>query len=494
MQAAAGFAHHAWLLFEPFANDEVDHARAALHGDQPPSHVGPDELDRMARVLRIRIHEAHHQRILTTTPYGALLTKLRSIKAGTGAAVIDEFLERGAPLTPLPLLVRSNLADRDRPFGQFEALGMSDGAKHDLVSWNAADELITGLTRANLPFAHVVLQWSILRPHLRAMRLASDPRDVPALASAEFDEASVEGPTTRDVVESAVRALDVELVDQTISNLEARRRILEDAQYHPVPHGIAVADRLGVRPDHPIVHVLHDIVFTACSDPELWTGVDDVSWRTFHPPLVHAQIAARLRKHPIPDRMSATDADDLVATVVDPALHRHLARVRAGCARMPAVRDDLDARRQLSERGSPTWRHGPDRFAALTLRAALRLRADLPTAFTASPAQLPDSVRTVLHELTTPPIRVTPYGIETTEVVSPDPRGHARLLAGSIARYAVWTAARTGTLADMKGVVGAVRQTYGDTAQSLVLEPAVEQLATYPSLAEHVARAVRRPG
>ena len=119
MKAAAGFADHAWLLFEPFANDDVDHARVALHGDQALSHLRPAELHRMARVLRIRIHEAHHQRILTTTPYGALLTKLRSIKAGTGAAVIDELLQRGLALTALPLLVRSNLAHRERPFRQF---------------------------------------------------------------------------------------------------------------------------------------------------------------------------------------------------------------------------------------------------------------------------------------------------------------------------------------------------------------------------------------
>ena len=84
-----------------------------------------------------------------------------------------------------------------------------------------------------------------------------------------------------------MRALDVDLVDHTISNPEVRRRILEDAQYHPVPHAIGFADRLRVRPDHPIVGVLHDIVFTVCSDPELWTGDDNVDWHVFHPPLVY---------------------------------------------------------------------------------------------------------------------------------------------------------------------------------------------------------------
>ena len=96
-------------------------------------------------------------------------------------------------------------------------------------------------------------------------------------------------------------------------------------------------------------------------------------------------------------------------------------------------------------------------------------------------------MRSDLHELTTPPIRVTPYGIETTEVVSPDPRwprAAPRRLDRSLRRL---DRRPTGTLSDVTGVVGAVRQTYGDTAQSLVLEPAVDQLAMYPRLAERVA-------
>jgi hypothetical protein len=154
------------------------------------------------------------------------------------------------------------------------------------------------------------------------------------------------------------------------------------------------------------------------------------------------------------------------------------------------VRHSLDARRPGDDPTSPIPGDDAFRFPLLTMRAALRLRADVPTALATPRDGLPDDVRAAVDEIAAPPFTVTPHGIRPGAVVDGDVRRHGPLLAASLVRHALWTVTETGRVDDVVHLAGLVVHTHGPRARSLVLDPALEVLGSHPNVRRRLTDAL----